>query len=405
MDNIVQGLFGLTPYQVDQQQNQGLMNYAGNLAQMGAAERGVQGMIQGGGMLAAGAAPAFGLVNPQMQEAQRRESALGGINLSDPNSILDLASRTSDPRTRLQLQLLAQDAQEKRQKESPYAKIDPKDYTPESLAEFSLTRNPAVLKARDATKTPVSVQEYLYAKDEGGYKGSYSDWLKDKAQSIHVNTGNPAPITPVTIQDPGNPNATIVIDGRTRQVLGVGPKLTQAGGAEQILALAKPSAKLRVDSMTQNLDRLDTALSDLDADPGLSHITGTLAGRTPNLTNAATGAQGKLDSIKSQIFQSSLQAMREASKTGGAVGNVSDREGDKLEATLGSLAQAQGTPDFRAQLKKIRAQVKLSKALIANAYDEQFGHIDAYTPPGTPSETGTGLPPAVAAALAKHGAK
>jgi hypothetical protein len=44
-----------------------------------------------------------------------------------------------------------------------------------------------------------------------------------------VNIQNPQPVTPVTIQDPDNPNQTIVIDGRTRAVLGRGPKMTEAG--------------------------------------------------------------------------------------------------------------------------------------------------------------------------------
>jgi hypothetical protein len=44
----------------------------------------------------------------------------------------------------------------------------------------------------------------------------------------------PAPaVTPVTIQDPNDPNKTIVIDGRTRQPFGAGPKLTESGKAEQ----------------------------------------------------------------------------------------------------------------------------------------------------------------------------
>ena len=40
------------------------------------------------------------------------------------------------------------------------------------------------------------------------------------------------PVTPVTIQDPKNPNATIVIDGRTGRVFGSGPKLTDTGKLE-----------------------------------------------------------------------------------------------------------------------------------------------------------------------------
>lgn len=39
----------------------------------------------------------------------------------------------------------------------------------------------------------------------------------------------PPPVTPVTIQDPDDPNSTIIIDGRTKAVLGKGPKLTEAG--------------------------------------------------------------------------------------------------------------------------------------------------------------------------------
>lgn len=46
-----------------------------------------------------------------------------------------------------------------------------------------------------------------------------------------VNVTIPPAVTPVTIQDPNDPNGTIIIDGRTRAVLGKGPKLTDVGKA------------------------------------------------------------------------------------------------------------------------------------------------------------------------------
>lgn len=192
----------------------------------------------------------------------------------------------------------------------------------------------------------------------------------------------PAPVTPVTIADPNDPTgqSTLVIDGRTKQVLGKGPKLTQTGTADQKLAAAKPQAKLRVDSMLQTIDRLHDAMARLETDPGLPNITGTIMGRTPNITNEATSAQALLDSIKSQIFQSSLLAMREASKTGGAVGNVSDREGDKLERTIAALDQAQGTDRFKGELKRAMAQLRRSQEIIKQAYDEQFGSVGDAAP-------------------------
>ena len=185
----------------------------------------------------------------------------------------------------------------------------------------------------------------------------------------------PQPVNDVTLQDPNDPNGTIVIDGRTKQVLGKGPKLSQVGGDQQKLALKLPQARLQVAATIQNIDRLDTALSELNDDPGLTNITGPVAGRTWNITEAATNAQTKLDSILSQTFVSALQAMREASKTGGAVGNVSDREGDRLQNTIAALGQAQGTANFKAQLKKARSQLKLSKELINSAFEEQFGGV------------------------------
>lgn len=197
-----------------------------------------------------------------------------------------------------------------------------------------------------------------------------------------IRVDNPPPITSVTIADPSDPNKTIIVDGRTGRKIGDGPKLTATGAIDVKLQQQMPQAKLRVNSITQNLNRLDAALNDLERSPGLSNITGTIAGRTPNLTNTATSAQAKLNSIKSQIFQSSIQAMREASKTGGAVGNVSDREGDKLERTIAALDQAQGTSSFRDELKKARQQVKLSLELIDNAYKEQFGNVQPYQPGG-----------------------
>ncbi len=41
-----------------------------------------------------------------------------------------------------------------------------------------------------------------------------------------------APITPVTIQDPKDPSKTIIVDGRSGKLIGVGPKLTQTGTLE-----------------------------------------------------------------------------------------------------------------------------------------------------------------------------
>lgn len=206
------------------------------------------------------------------------------------------------------------------------------------------------------------------------------------ARPPQTHVYSPPAVTTAVVQDPANPSQQLTVDARTYKggslgspgVVGVSGKLGDTAKAEQKLSLGKPQAKLRVETMEQNLDKLDTAITELENNAGLTNITGTVMGRTPNITNKATGAQAQLNSIKSQIFVSALQAMREASKTGGAVGNVSDREGDKLEATLSALDQSQGTPDFKRQLAKARQQLSISKTLIRNAYEEQFGGVQSF---------------------------
>lgn len=63
--------------------------------------------------------------------------------------------------------------------------------------------------------------------------------------------------------------------------------------------------------------------------------------------------RAKLDTLKGNIGFGELAAMREASKTGGALGQVSDRELTLLSSVLGSLDTGQSVPALREQLQKI----------------------------------------------------
>lgn len=69
-----------------------------------------------------------------------------------------------------------------------------------------------------------------------------------------------------------------------------------------------------------------------------------------------TGARdlrAKLEALKSNIGFKELQEMRNASKTGGALGQVSDKENALLSSSLGSLDQGQSPEQLSATLKKI----------------------------------------------------
>ncbi len=70
---------------------------------------------------------------------------------------------------------------------SPYAKINPSQYTPESLKKYSTTRNVADLVAGAKPETdPTSYREWQRAK-ENGYKGTYESWAKFRTPSTTLS--------------------------------------------------------------------------------------------------------------------------------------------------------------------------------------------------------------------------
>lgn len=153
-----------------------------------------------------------------------------------------------------------------------------------------------------------------------------------------------------------------------------------------------------LESSTSGLNRMQVSANELLNHPGLKSITG-FRGAIPNVPgSAAADAQAKLENLKSQVGFSVLQAMRDASKTGGALGNVSDAEGKRLEANLAALQNAQSYDQFRTELQKILTFTEESKGRLRSAYN--LKHKDrvpgaAETPPA--AQPGAAVPPAAAA--------
>jgi hypothetical protein len=120
---------------------------------------------------------------------------------------------------------------------------------------------------------------------------------------------------------------------------------------------------------TNSFDRLATATNALLNHPGLAGITG-LRGAIPNVPGSdAADAQALLNTLKSQVGFGVLQDMRNNSKTGGALGNVSDQEGKRLEANLAALENAQSEEQMKRSLKAILTYTEGAKDRLRDAYN------------------------------------
>lgn len=118
-----------------------------------------------------------------------------------------------------------------------------------------------------------------------------------------------------------------------------------------------------------SLDRLGGAASALMKHEGLKGITG-LRGAIPNMPgSSAADAAAKLQTLKAQIGFSVLQEMRNASKTGGALGAVTERELGFLQNALDALDQAQSMEQFTESLGAIKNWSEEGKGRLQEAFN------------------------------------
>ncbi len=99
---------------------------------------------------------------------------------------------------------------------------------------------------------------------------------------------------------------------------------------------------------------------------------------------SATDVSALVTTIKSNIGFDKLQAMRDASPTGGALGQVSNQEINFLQSTLNNLNQEQSQEQFEGQLQ-ILENIYLQMIEKFNAYPDEAKAAAGYTSIGTNS--------------------
>jgi len=144
---------------------------------------------------------------------------------------------------------------------------------------------------------------------------------------------------------------------------GLSPKEIQLRNAKY------PQAKTAVLSFNTSAEKLATDLETLADSKGLEGITGLIGGRTPAITKEARAAEALYNSIVARGGFNELQNIRASSPTGGALGNVSNVEGQQLKDAFAPLKLTQNASDLKAALKKAAQETRAAAGRIKDTFD------------------------------------
>ena len=166
---------------------------------------------------------------------------------------------------------------------------------------------------------------------------------------------------------------------------GGGLKPIQGGPADTKLQGQLNADTSRLQASGAAFDRLELAANELLQHPGLGGITG-IRGSIPNVPGTpAADAAAKMETLKSQAAYSVLQEMRDNSKTGGALGQVSNYETNLLQNNLAALAHSQSYEQMQQGLRGIIKYAQDAKGRLQNAYNlKHGGGQSGFQPPVRP---------------------
>lgn len=255
-ESIVSGLFGLNPYQVQQQQFNALRGNAANFAQLNPEQRAAQMLYQGGGMLGGAAAEAIGFRNPDVELARQQQQIMnaGDVDISTPDGLKAKAAQfasAGDQTTAMKLIMLAQrreaeiakiaasrakaiESYAKANKEaSPWAKFDPKDYTQESIQRFMVSNNPADLEALSQEGKFSSMARELI---DAGYQYGTPEFAAEMKKRIAAETTGKAKGAGTTLVMPGNKDMKDIPAFRRDVQLTIKPQLETAYATDKALS-------------------------------------------------------------------------------------------------------------------------------------------------------------------------
>jgi hypothetical protein len=402
-ENIVTSLFGLNPQMFGEQQRRSALNEGIALAQLDPASRGAAMTYAGARGLGGAIAGAMGVQDPQLQMISVRQQIMSQLDQSDPESMLKGAQMLAQAGDQQGAMALAQYA---RQAQSDVAQ------TKQRLA--------ATLSSEaTAAKTQLSIDQEKQLRDELSALGPNA--TQDQILGVITKYGSPDRVLAALTAAESRREATQArtatseaanqakidaaltaadakieaarVQGATalqiaklqtdtkRDIAQLVNSLKESASAELLTPKEKqkreasyPQATSAISSFENKADSFVKDIEKLRDSPGLSEITGFAAGRIPGVTANGRAAQALYDKIVAKGGFQALQDLRDASKTGGALGNVSNQEGKQLTASFAAIDRRQDAKDVKAALDQAIGDIQGSKTRLREAYDMTYSY-------------------------------
>ena len=413
-ENIVAGLFGLTPQMYGQQQRRSALQEGIDLAQLDPASRGAAMTYAGAKGLGGAIAGAFGIEDPQLKLISARNTIAQQIDQSNPDSILKGAQMLAQMGDQQGAMALAQYA---RQAQSEMALVQQRRAAEQSsLATAAKTqlsvRQEEELRAELSKLGPDATQDQVigvltkYGPPEkvlAALTAAQSRTEATQARTAGLEAANLAKTESAkTAADAALERAKVAANAQIeaarergatalqiaqmqtdarRDIAQLAASMKEAASTELLTPKEKqkreaafPQATSAIKGFETKADSFVNDIKKLRDDPGLAEITGIAAGRLPGITANGRRAQALYDKIVAKGGFQALQDMRDMSKTGGALGNVSNQENTQLKASFAAIDRRQDAKDVKAALDQVIGDIEGSKTRLKEAYDMTYSY-------------------------------
>ena len=379
-NEVMSGLFGMSPEDYATRRDQQLQQQALQFAQLSPAQQAQMGFYTAGGRIGGAVGGLLGVQDPELMRVKQRQSLLQGIDLNDPAALRERASVAMQQGDVAAASQLAQRAMAV---EEGLAKIASEQANQAQRQAGAIQNLAQAEKARmEAAKIEgVSKQEEDLRKALSQLPADASD--KD-VENVVRQFGNPDKIL-AAVTKRQEAEANRIAKAQLEQEKAEAQAKRDQEQREFRMALASLSAQQRSATNALQQQLLQSRIDDLNAqkedkaaaaklkqDQALNHaakvitdvqeatslvngMTTGLTGKTSSLVPGtdAYNLNNRLLTIKANLGFDRLQQMRDASPTGGALGQVAVQELNALQSTVGSLEIGQDRKELVKNLEKI----------------------------------------------------